>query len=441
MTGADQMGWAPVTEVPRAEAPAGSGFAALGLPTELVEVLAGQGIVTPFPIQQATIGDALAGRDVLGRGRTGSGKTLGFGLPMLARLDADDRLGVRGLVLVPTRELAVQVADVLAPLAHALTMSVALVAGGMAYGPQIRAFERGVDVVVATPGRLVDLIEQGAADLSTVQVTVLDEADHMAELGFWDAVTTIVDATPAGGQRLLFSATLDEAIDRLVQRYLHRPVTHEVDPGTASVSSMKHLFWVVAPHQKNQLVNQVAASGRGRTLVFVRTQAGADRVAERFRAAGIMAGALHGGLRQGARARVLGAFRDGSLPVLVATDVAARGIHVDDVALVLQADPPASSKDYLHRAGRTARAGSDGVVVSVLLRHQRRLVAQSCRQAGLEADFVPVVPDDETVTGLVGAWTEREPVPEAAYEALVAPRPAPRRPRRGPHPGAGRRRR
>ncbi len=434
------MNWVPATEVAMAEAPAESGFAALGLPPELVRALAGQGIVTPFPIQQATIGDALAGRDLLGRGRTGSGKTLGFGLPMLARLDQDDRLGVRGLVLVPTRELALQVADVLAPLAQALTMSVALVAGGMAYGPQIRAFERGVDVVVATPGRLVDLIEQGAADLSTIQVTVIDEADHMAELGFWEAVTTIVDATPSDGQRLLFSATLDTAVDDLVQRYLHQPVTHEVDPQTASVATMEHIFWMVAAHQKNQLVNQIAAAGRDRTLVFVRTQQGADRVAERLRGVGILAGALHGGLRQGARARILAAFRDGSLPVLVATDVAARGIHVDDVALVVQADPPASSKDYLHRAGRTARAGSKGVVLSVLLRHQRRLVSQHIRHTGLDARFVQVTPGDETVTGLVGSWVEREPILESDYQALIAPRPAGRRPRRGPGPGRSRRR-
>ena len=217
-------------------------------------------------------------------------------------------------------------------------------------------------------------------------------------------------------------------------------MTHEVDPQTASVATMEHIFWMVAAHQKNQLVNQIAAAGRDRTLVFVRTQQGADRVAERLRGVGILAGALHGGLRQGARARILAAFRDGSLPVLVATDVAARGIHVDDVALVVQADPPASSKDYLHRAGRTARAGSKGVVLSVLLRHQRRLVSQHIRHTGLDARFVQVTPGDDTVTGLVGSWVEREPILESDYQELIAPRPAGRRPRRGPGPGRSRRR-
>ncbi|HSN06794.1 MAG TPA: DEAD/DEAH box helicase, partial [Candidatus Angelobacter sp.] len=318
----DQMEWT-APEVTAVAAPT-SGFADLGLPSELTSVLAGLGITEPFPIQAATIPDALEGKDVLGRGRTGSGKTLGFGLPMLTRLSTKRGMGVRGLVLVPTRELAMQVADVLAPLARATGLDVALVAGGMPYGPQLRAFERGVDVVVATPGRLVDLLDQGAASLDTVEVTVLDEADHMADLGFWPAVTRIVDETPADGQRLLFSATLDGAVDRLVKRYMHSPVSHEVDPGEASVSTMRHEFWLVAPHHKNELSNLVASRG-GRTLVFARTQQGADRIAARLREVGILAGALHGGLTQGARARVLAAFKDGRLPVLVATDVAARG--------------------------------------------------------------------------------------------------------------------
>ena len=426
------MEWSGSDDVAVADVPEGSSFAAMGLPDDLVGALAAQGIVEPFPIQAATIPDALAGRDVLGRGQTGSGKTLGFGLPMLARLEQTKGFGVRGLVLVPTRELALQVADVLSPLAHSLHMSVALVAGGMPYGPQIRAFERGTDIVVATPGRLIDLMEQGTADLSSVQVTVLDEADHMADLGFWPAVTTIVDATPGDGQRLLFSATLDEAIDGLVKRYLHDPVTHEVDPETASVTTMRHVFWVTAPHDKNELVNRVAArESEGRTLVFVRTQQGADRVAERFRDAGIMAGALHGGLRQGARARILGAFRDGTVPVLVATDVAARGIHVDDVSLVLQADPPMNSKDYLHRAGRTARAGTEGVVVNVLLRHQRRQVSMNAKMAGIDAPFVEVRPDSDEVRELAGTWEERDPITQDQYDAIVAPKPAARRPQRG----------
>ena len=425
----DQMEWT-APEV-KAVASTSTGFADLGVPSELTAVLAGLGITEPFPIQTATIPDALEGRDVLGRGRTGSGKTLGFGLPMLTRLTTKRGMGVRGLVLVPTRELAMQVADVLAPLARATGLDVTLVAGGMPYGPQLRAFERGVDVVVATPGRLVDLLDQGAASLASVEVTVIDEADHMADLGFWPAVTRIVDETPAEGQRLLFSATLDGAVDKLVKRYMHDPVHHEVDPAQSSISTMRHEFWLVAPHHKNDLSTRVASRG-GRTLVFARTQQGADRIAARLRESGVLAGALHGGLTQGARARVLAAFKDGRLPVLVATDVAARGIHVDDVSLVLQIDPPANGKDYLHRSGRTARAGEDGVVVSLLLRHQRRQVAMLAQAAGVHAEFVAVEPGDDIVTEIAGADIAGEPISEEAYAALVAPPVLRRRPRTGP---------
>ena len=425
----DQMEWT-APEV-KAVAATSTGFADLGVPSELTAVLAGLGITEPFPIQTATIPDALEGRDVLGRGRTGSGKTLGFGLPMLTRLSTKRGMGVRGLVLVPTRELAMQVADVLAPLARATGLDVTLVAGGMPYGPQLRAFERGVDVVVATPGRLVDLLDQGAASLASVEVTVIDEADHMADLGFWPAVTRIVDETPAEGQRLLFSATLDGAVDKLVKRYMHDPVHHEVDPAQSSISTMRHEFWLVAPHHKNDLSTRVASRG-GRTLVFARTQQGADRIAARLRESGVLAGALHGGLTQGARARVLAAFKDGRLPVLVATDVAARGIHVDDVSLVLQIDPPANGKDYLHRSGRTARAGEDGVVVSLLLRHQRRQVAMLAQAAGVHAGFVEVTPDDPRVTEIVGADVAGQPISEEEYAALVAPPVLRRRPRTGP---------
>jgi superfamily II DNA/RNA helicase len=425
----DQMEWT-APEV-KAVASTSTGFADLGVPSELTAVLAGLGITDPFPIQTATIPDALEGRDVLGRGRTGSGKTLGFGLPMLTRLSTKRGMGVRGLVLVPTRELAMQVADVLAPLARATGLDVTLVAGGMPYGPQLRAFERGVDVVVATPGRLVDLLDQGAASLASVEVTVIDEADHMADLGFWPAVTRIVDETPAEGQRLLFSATLDGAVDRLVKRYMHDPVHHEVDPAQSSISTMRHEFWLVAPHHKNDLSTRVASRG-GRTLVFARTQQGADRIAERLRQSGVLAGALHGGLTQGARARVLAAFKEGRLPVLVATDVAARGIHVDDVSLVLQIDPPANGKDYLHRSGRTARAGEDGVVVSLLLRHQRRQVAMLAQAAGVHAEFVEVAPGDERIAEIVGADVAGQPISEEEYAALVAPPVLKRRPRTGP---------
>ncbi|MFP5282230.1 MAG: DEAD/DEAH box helicase, partial [Actinomycetes bacterium] len=284
-------------------------FGALGLPTALVTALSQAGIRQPFAIQAATIPDALVGRDVLGRGQTGSGKTLAFGLPLITRL-AGDRGGrgrvqaARGLVLTPTRELAQQVTDALTPLAETVGLRTTLVAGGMAYGPQIRAFARGVDVVVATPGRLIDLLEQGVVDLSAVEVTVLDEADHMADLGFLPAVTTLMDAVPAGGQRLLFSATLDAAINRLVRTYLVDPVTHEVDSGQASVTTMDHRLVQISPQHKVEMTAQLA-NREGRTVVFVRTQRGADRVAEQLRGAGVIAGALHGGLGQGARNRVL----------------------------------------------------------------------------------------------------------------------------------------
>lgn len=416
-------------------APIAGGFADLGVPDALVSALQTSGITEPFPIQAATIPDALAGRDVLGRGRTGSGKTFGFGLPMIANLTGSRAAAgcARGLVLVPTRELAMQVADALAPLARTQGLSLALVAGGMAYGPQLKAFDRGVDIVVATPGRLIDLMDQGAADLSRVEVLVLDEADHMADLGFMPAVTQILDTVPAGGQRLLFSATLDGAVNALVRRYLSDPVTHEVDPGQASIASMEHHILHVRPADKATLTSEIAGRD-GRTVIFVRTQRGADRVAEQLREAGVMAGALHGGLTQGARARMLAAFKDGRLPVLVATDVAARGIHVDEVGLVLQVDPPAGSKDYLHRAGRTARAGEAGVVVILALPHQRRDVERLTRQAGVRATPLTAEPGDGRVRATTGARTPTGvAVSRQEFDRLVAPpaRPSKRRPASG----------
>ena len=366
-------------------------FAALGLAPNLVHQLGQSGIVTPFPIQAATIPDALAGRDVLGRAQTGSGKTLAFGLPMITMLSATPAGSARpprGLVLVPTRELAMQVTDALSPLAHTAGLATVLVAGGMSYTPQLRALQRGVDIVVATPGRLIDLFEQGAVDLGRIEVTVLDEADHMADLGFLPAVTQLLDAIPGDGQRLLFSATLDGAVDQLVSRYLSDPVVAQVDSATASVTTMAHHVVHVAPKDKARVTAEIA--GRpGRTVIFVRTQLGADRVAEQLRGAGVLAGALHGGLAQGVRTRILAAFRDGTLPALVATDVAARGIHVDDVGLVLQADPPNNGKEYLHRAGRTARAGDAGQVVTLVLPHQRRDVSRLLAVAGVRGAELP----------------------------------------------------
>ena len=436
----DQMSWqAPSADVAASTAPSvaptSGGFADLGLPKALVSALQAGGITEPFPIQSATIPDALAGRDVLGRGKTGSGKTLGFGLPMITNLSGSNAPSgcARSLVLVPTRELALQVADVLAPLARIQGLSLTLVAGGMAYGPQLKAFERGVDIVVATPGRLIDLMDQGAADLTRVEVVVLDEADHMADLGFMPAVTQILDTVPAGGQRLLFSATLDGAVNRLVKRYLSDPVTHEVDPGQASVSSMEHHVLHVRPADKAPLTAEIAGRD-GRTVVFVRTQRGADRVAEQLREAGVLAGALHGGLTQGARARMLASFKDGRLPVLVATDVAARGIHVDEVGLVLQVDPPAGPKDYLHRAGRTARAGETGVVVTLALPHQRREVERLTRQAGVQALPLSTEPGDALMVAATGARVPSGPaVSQQEFDKLVAPpaRTAKRRPGQG----------
>ncbi len=437
----DQMSWeAPTQDISTMSTtalPTSGGFAELGVPKVLVSALHAGGITQPFPIQAATIPDALAGRDVLGRGQTGSGKTLGFGLPMITTLSGSNAPAgcARSLVLVPTRELALQVADVLAPLARLQGLSLTLVAGGMPYGPQLKAFERGVDIVVATPGRLIDLMDQGAADLTRVEVVVLDEADHMADLGFMPAVTQILDTVPAGGQRLLFSATLDGAVNRLVKRYLSDPVTHEVDSAQASVGSMEHHVLLVRPSDKATVTAEIAGRD-GRTVIFVRTQLGANRVAEQLREAGVLAGALHGGLTQGARARMLGAFKDGRLPVLVATDVAARGIHVDEIGLVLQVDPPAGPKDYLHRAGRTARAGETGVVVTLALPHQRREVERLTRQAGVQTVPLNAEPGDTLVVAATGSRVPSGPaVSQQEFEKLVAP-PA-RAAKR--HPGQGNR--
>ncbi len=394
-------------------------FAALGLAPRLVQRLARDGISAPFPIQSATIPDALAGRDVLGRGQTGSGKTLSFGLPTLMRLSGGhtESRRPRGMILVPTRELAMQVHDALEPLAHVMGVSLKLIAGGLPYPKQIESLRRGVDLLIATPGRLIDLCEQGAADLGAVEVAILDEADHMCDMGFMPAVTTLLDMTPKEGQRLLFSATLDNDVDTIVKTYLKDPVTHSTESGQATVSTMEHHLLVIEPGHKQSLTAELA-SRDGRTIVFVRTKLGADRVATQLRDRGVMAAALHGGLTQGARNRTLDQFKDGSVPVLVATDVAARGIHVDDVGLVVQADPPAEHKDYLHRAGRTARAGGKGAVVTLLLPHQRRGMIRMAETAGVEAEPVRARPGDELVTELTGGKT-----PSGYPVRLPAPKP------------------
>ncbi|MER6733527.1 DEAD/DEAH box helicase [Streptomyces puniciscabiei] len=361
-------------------------FADLGLPEGVVRKLAQNGVTTPFPIQAATIPDALAGKDILGRGRTGSGKTLSFGLPTLAQLAGGrtEKKRPRAVILTPTRELAMQVADALQPYGDVVGLKMKVVCGGTSMGNQIYALERGVDILVATPGRLRDIINRGACSLQDVQIAVLDEADQMSDLGFLPEVTELLDQVPAGGQRMLFSATMENEIQTLVDRYLNSPVSHEVDAAQGAVTTMSHHILIVKPKDKAP-VTAAIASRKGRTIIFVRTQLGADRVAEQLRDAGVKADALHGGMTQGARTRTLADFKDGYVNVLVATDVAARGIHVDGIDLVLNVDPAGDHKDYLHRAGRTARAGRTGTVVSLSLPHQRRQIFRLMEDAGVDA--------------------------------------------------------
>ncbi|MFD5798906.1 DEAD/DEAH box helicase [Streptomyces diastatochromogenes] len=375
-----------VTEVTETAETPQTTFADLGLPEGVVRKLAQNGVTTPFPIQAATIPDALVGKDILGRGRTGSGKTLSFGLPTLATLAGGrtEKKRPRAVILTPTRELAMQVADALQPYGDVLGLKMKVVCGGTSMGNQIYALERGVDILVATPGRLRDIINRGACSLEDVQITVLDEADQMSDLGFLPEVTELLDQVPAGGQRMLFSATMENEIQTLVDRYLNNPVSHEVDAAQGAVTTMSHHILIVKPKDKAP-VTAAIASRKGRTIIFVRTQLGADRVAEQLRDAGVKADALHGGMTQGARTRTLADFKDGYVNVLVATDVAARGIHVDGIDLVLNVDPAGDHKDYLHRAGRTARAGRTGTVVSLSLPHQRRQIFRLMEDAGVDA--------------------------------------------------------
>src|SRR4051812_37790981 len=415
--------------------PTDTTFAALGVPAPLVEVLAASGISAPFPIQVATLPDSLAGRDVLGRGRTGSGKTLAFSLPLVARLAASDSRRSpkrpRALVLVPTRELANQVAAVVEPLARALGMRSTTIFGGVGQNPQVQALAAGVDVVIACPGRLEDLIGQGHADLSAVEITVLDEADHMADLGFLPGVKRLLDRTPKGGQRLLFSATLDNGVDVLVKRYLSSPTTHSVDPAVAPVSTMTHHVFRVDAADKAQIVKELA-SGLGRSVLFTRTKHQAKKLAKQLTAAGVPAVDLHGNLSQNARERNLEAFSTGETPVLCATDIAARGIHVDDVALVVHVDPPAEHKAYLHRSGRTARAGAEGAVVTIATPDQAGEVRTLARQAGITPEVTAVRPGAREITALTG--------PAAPY-VEPAPAPAPQPQGTGGGSNGGRRRR
>ncbi len=414
----------PVQSVPTENLPS---FRELGLPQRLADALVRSGVTTPFPIQAATVPSALGGRDILGRAATGSGKTLAFGLPLIARLQ-DGKAAAkrpRGLVLVPTRELAMQVVDALAPLAQGSGLSVRLVAGGLPINKQINALERGTDILVATPGRLVDLIERGACRLDAIELTVLDEADHMADLGFLPVVRGLLDQTPADGQRLLFSATLDGDVGTLVDNYLTDPAVYALSTATASVDTMTHHVFRVRQEEKFDMTASIA-SREGRSILFVRTKHGADRVAKSLKRVGVPAGSLHGGLTQSQRTRALTAFRDGSRPVLVATDVAARGIHVDDVSLVLHVDPPHDAKDYLHRSGRTARAGESGVVVLLATPNDERSVRRMLTTADVSADQRDVRVGDAVLGELVGA--------QAPSGVPVAERPAAARPARSPRP-------
>jgi superfamily II DNA/RNA helicase len=343
------------------------GFAALGVPAPVVASLEASGIASPFPIQTATLPDALAGRDVLGRGRTGSGKTIAFAIPTVAALAASRRSRrpgqARALILVPTRELANQVQEVVAPLATALGLRTMTIFGGVGQGPQVATLRKGVDIVIATPGRLEDLIKQRHVRLDDVEVTVLDEADHMADLGFLPAVKRLLDATPTSAQRLLFSATLDRGVDVLVKRYLKNPVTHSVDSAASEVPQMTHHVFNVSDGQKMSVVRELV-SGQGRTLAFTRTKHGAKKLAKQLTEAGVPAVDLHGNLSQGARQRNLAAFGEGTVRVLVATDIAARGIDVEGVSHVINYDLPNVPESYVHRIGRTARAGKTGVAIS-----------------------------------------------------------------------------
>ncbi|WP_328553769.1 DEAD/DEAH box helicase [Streptomyces sp. NBC_00358] len=421
--------------------PAVESFDALDMPAALTKTLAAQGVTDPFPIQGATLPNSLAGRDVLGRGRTGSGKTLAFGLALLART-AGRRAEPRhplALVLVPTRELAQQVDDAITPYATAVNLRVATAVGGMSIGRQSGSLRRGVEVLVATPGRLKDLIERGDCALGQVAITVLDEADQMADMGFMPQVTALLKQVEPGGQRLLFSATLDKNIDKLVKMFLTDPVVHSVDPSAGAVTTMEHHVLHVADETDKKAVATRIAARDGRVILFVDTKRGADRFTKRLLASGVRASALHGGRSQPQRNRTLDQFKNGQVTALVATNVAARGIHIDDLDLVVNVDPPTDHKDYLHRGGRTARAGESGSVVTLVLPEQKREMTRLMADAGITPRTARVKSSDEELARLTGA---REPsgvpvvieVPQQAEQPKQRPKA-----RRAPTGGGARR--
>ncbi|MEJ8655104.1 DEAD/DEAH box helicase [Streptomyces sp. MS1.AVA.4] len=392
----------PSTVVP-GQPPAES-FEALGLPPELMKAMTGLGVKEPFPIQAATLPNALAGRDVLGRARTGSGKTLAFGLALLVRtagLRAESKRPL-ALVLVPTRELAQQVSDSLAPYAQALNVRLATVVGGLSINRQSALLRTGAEVVIATPGRLTDLVSRRDCHLNQVRITVLDEADQMCDLGFLPQVSEILDQVRPDGQRLLFSATLDRNVDQLVRGYLHDPVLASVDRVAASVTTMEHHVLNIHTADKYATATEIAARD-GRVLMFLDTKVGVDQFTRHLRASGVRAAALHSGKSQPQRTHTLAQFKDGEITVLVATNVAARGIHIDALDLVVNVDPPADAKDYLHRGGRTARAGESGNVVTLVTPNQRRDVNRIMSDAGIRPTVTQVRSGDAKLTTITGA--------------------------------------
>lgn len=387
-----------------ADATSAASFADLGLPAQILRALDERDVTVPFPIQAATLPNALAGRDVLGRGRTGSGKTLAFGLGMLART-AGRRAQPKeplALVLVPTRELAQQVGEALAPYAEALRLRLATVVGGVSIGRQAAALRDGAEIVVATPGRLHDLIERKGCRLGRVRITVLDEADQMCDMGFLPQVTEILDQVRPDGQRMLFSATLDHDVDQLVQNYLRDPVVHSVDPSSSAVSTIEHHVFVVHGPDRYAVTTEIAARD-GRVLLFLDTKHGVDQLTRHLRASGVPAAALHSGKSQPQRTKTLAQFKNGQVTALVATNVAARGLHVDDLDLVVNVDPATDPKDYLHRAGRTARAGRSGTVVTLALSGQRRETSQVMTDAGVAPKVTKVRSGEAELSRITGA--------------------------------------
>ena len=400
-------------------------FKSLGVHPALIAALAEEGKTAPFPIQKATLPEAIAGRDVLGRGQTGSGKTLAFGLAMMTRLANQKAAPGRplGLVLAPTRELAVQISEVIAPLARTVGLNSQVVAGGMSYTTQQAALKRGVPIIVATPGRLEDLLKKKYMVLDDIQITILDEADQMADMGFLPIVTQIMNLTPPNGQRLLFSATLDRDVDALVRRFLKDPVTHSLENEKSTAGNMEHHVLIVEQRDRDLVLQQIAAR-EGRTIMFVKTKHGADKLADKLREQGVAAAVLHGGKTQSQRTRVLEGFKLGHSTALIATDVAARGIHVDDVSLVVHVDPPQDHKDYLHRAGRTARAGATGTVVSIGTHKQKKGIFGLAIRAGVKLKESLVHPMHADLVAITGAQ-----VPSGV--PIIVNEPAPRRNERG----------